>query len=95
MSSHRSARSPLRTVSGVLAGGLVVLTVALGVAWFVATRTGSPGPAPGFLAWHAVAATVALGAQLRADRDPDRAGSVAAGVVVLISVAVPAVLWLS
>ncbi len=95
MTGHRTPRSPLRAVSGVLAGGLVVLALTLGVAWVLATRTGSPGPAPGFLLWHGVAAMVALGAQLRADRAPDRGGSLAAGVVVLISVVVLAGLWLS
>lgn len=85
----------LRAVSGVLAGGLVVLAVALGVAWVVATRTGSPGPAPAFLAWHAIAAGAALVAQVRADRAPDGRGAVPALAVVVISVAVLAVLWLA
>ena len=40
-------RRMLRGVSGVLAGGLVGLVVVLAVAWFVATRIGSPGPGSG------------------------------------------------
>lgn len=87
--------SVLRRVSGVLAGGLVVLAVALGVAWVVATRTGSPGPAPGFLAWHAIAAVAAVVAQVRADRAPDGRGAGPALAVVVISVVVLAVLWLA
>lgn len=87
--------SVLRRVSGVLAGGLVVLAVALGVAWVVATRTGSPGPAPGFLAWHAIAAVAAVAAQVRADRAPDGRGAGPALAVVVISVVVLAVLWLA
>lgn len=82
-------------MSGVLAGGLLALAVALGVVWVVATRTGEPGPAPALLLWHAVAAVVALGAQVRADRRADRGGAIAAGVVVLISVVVLLALWLS
>lgn len=89
------AVSVLRRVSGVLAGGLVVLAVALGVAWVVATRTGSPGPAGSFLAWHAVAAVAALVAQVRADRAPDGRGAAPALAVVVISVVVLATLWLA
>ena len=85
----------LRRISGVLAGGLVVLAVALGVAWVVATRSGSPGPAPGFLAWHALAAVAAVVAQVRADRAPDGRSTVPALLVVVISVVVLAALWLA
>lgn len=96
------SRASLRAVSGVLAGGLVVLAVALGVAWVVATRTGSAGPRPGFLFWHGCAAVAAVGLQLRADRAPARrmagrdvGGIVAALAVVAISAVVLAALWLS
>lgn len=90
-------RSPLLVLSGVLAGGLVVLAVALGVAWVVATRTGSPGPAGSFLAWHALAAVVAVVAQVRADRGASTAGGpiVASLVVVAVAVLVLAALWLA
>ncbi|GAA3221726.1 hypothetical protein GCM10017691_07010 [Pseudonocardia petroleophila] len=87
--------SALRRVSGVFAGGLVVLAVALGVAWVVSTRTGSPGPAGDFLAWHGVAAVAAVVAQVRADRARDGRGVGAALVVLLISAAVLAALWLA
>ncbi|MDN5931252.1 MAG: hypothetical protein L0I24_09350 [Pseudonocardia sp.] len=85
----------LRRVSGVLAGGLVVLAVALGAAWLVATRTGSPGPLPAFLAWHGIAAVAALVAQVRADRAPDGRGAGPALAVIVISVVVLGALWLA
>lgn len=86
----------LRGLSGLLAGGLVVLALALGVAWVVATRTGAPGPAPSFLAWHAVAAVVAVVAQVRADRAADGGhGAGAALAVVGVSAVVLAALWLA
>ncbi|WP_300010046.1 hypothetical protein [Pseudonocardia sp.] len=81
----------LRGLSGVLAGGLVVLALALGLAWVVATRVGSPGPAPWLLAWHALAAVAAVVLQVRADR----AGPAAAVGVLAISAAVLGVLWLA
>lgn len=85
----------LRRVSGVFAGGLVVLAVALGVAWVMATRTGEPGPDGAFLAWHAVAAVAAVVAQVRADRAPAGRGAGAAALVLLISGVVLAALWLA
>jgi hypothetical protein len=85
------SRALLRGFTGVLAGGLVVLALALGVAWVVATRTGSPGPAPWFLVWHALAAVAAVALQVRADR---RSPLAALGVLG-ISAAVLGVLWLA
>ena len=73
----------------------MALAVALGAVWFVATRTGEPGPAPGLLFWHGVAALAAVVAQVRADRTADRGGSVAAVLVMVISVVVLLALWLS
>ncbi len=84
--------SVLRGFTGVLAGGLVVIAVALGVAWVAATNTGSAGPAPGLLAWHAVAAVAAVVAQVRADRG-GRGTAVAVCAVLVISAAVLGVLW--
>lgn len=84
----------LRVLTGLLAGGLVVLLIALGVAWFVAGRAGAPGPGPGLLAWHAVAAVVAVLAQRHADRRPGRDGTPAALAVLGVTVAVLAFLWI-
>jgi hypothetical protein len=100
--SARPRRSFLRSVSGVLAGGIVVLAIGLGVAWVLAGRYGTQGPAGDFLAWHGVAAVVVIGAQLRADgtiggrhageRDP--MGAVAALLVLLVAVLL-GTLWFS
>ena len=85
----------LRAVSGVLAGGLVALLLVLGAAWFVARQTGTPGPGPDILAWHAAAAVVAVLAQRHADRHPGAGGPLAALVVTAVAAAVLAVLWLA
>lgn len=84
----------LRALSGLLAGGLVVLAVALAVAWFVAMNSGSPGPGPSTLFWHGGSAVVAVLAQRHADRHRDAGGTTAAVAVVGITVAVLAVQWL-
>ncbi len=99
--SRRGARgswprgSWLRAITGLLAGGLVALTVALVVAWIVADRIGSPGPGPGTLVWHGVAAIGAVVAQRQADRRTGALGWAAMAVVVTISAAVLAVQWLA
>jgi hypothetical protein len=85
----------LRALSGVLAGGLVALLVALCVAWFVTGRTGASGPGPAVLAWHALAAVAAVFAQRRADRDAGRNGALAAVAVIGITAAVLAAQWLA
>jgi hypothetical protein len=91
----RPTASWLRTLSGLLAGGLVTLAVALGLAWVIADRTGSPGPGPDTLIWHGSAAVTAVLVQRHADRRPGVVGVVAAGVVVAITVVVLAVQWLA
>jgi hypothetical protein len=92
--SRRPSSWP-RTLTGLLAGGLVALALALVVAWFVADRIGSPGPGPGTLTWHAVAAVAAVLAQVQADRRGGRPGVLAMSAVVLITVVVLAVQWLA
>lgn len=84
----------LRGFSGVLAGGLVVLVLALGAAWVVAERNGTPGPGASTLLWHAGAAFVAVLAQRQADRRPGAAGTVAALAVVAITAALVTAQWL-
>lgn len=92
---HRTGRTAgwLRALSGLLAGGLVVLAVALGVAWIVAMAGGSSGPGPSTLFWHGGSAVVAVLAQRHADRHRDTGGTVAAVAVVAVTVAVVAVQW--
>ena len=71
-------RSLLRGLSGVLVGGLVALALVLLAGWFYADRTGLPGPGPGMLAGHLVAAVAAVTAQVWVDRRTDRTGTLAA-----------------
>jgi hypothetical protein len=91
----RRARSWPRTISGLLAGGLVGLAVALAVGWVLADRTNSPGPGPSTLIWHGLAAVAAVAAQSQADRRRGLGGAVAASAVVVITVVVLAAQWLA
>jgi hypothetical protein len=85
----------LRVVSGVLAGGLVALALALVVAALLARRAGTPGPGASTLVWHAAAAVTAIAAQSFADRRGDRAGTVASLVVLAVTAAAVGALWLA
>jgi hypothetical protein len=85
----------LRGFTGLLAGGLVVLVVALTVAWAVAERFGTPGPGTGTLAWHAGAAVAAVVAQRQADRRPGTPGVLAAVAVLVITGVLLVVQWLA
>ncbi|BCK53487.1 hypothetical protein [Nocardia wallacei] len=58
----------LRAVSGVVAGGLVMLTLVLFGAAFMGDRRGFPGPGTEMLAWHIGLALMAVAAQIFADR---------------------------
>lgn len=84
----------VRALSGLLAGGLVVLVLALLAAWFVADRRGAPGPGVGTLAWHIAAAVLAVAGQWHADHHPGRDGTVAALLVIGVTSVVLAVQWL-
>lgn len=84
----------LRGLSGLLAGGTLLLAVALCVAWFVATRTGTGGPGPRTLAWHGGAAVIAVLGQRYADRHLDVRGTIASFAVVAVTSAVLAAQWL-
>jgi hypothetical protein len=88
-------RSWLRALSGVLAGGLVALALALAVAALLAGRAGTPGPGASTLVWHAAAAIAAVAAQSFADRRGDRAGTVGALVVLAVTAAAVGALWLA
>jgi glucose-6-phosphate-specific signal transduction histidine kinase len=85
----------LRGLSGLLAGGLVILLVTLGVAWYVADQAGSSGPGAQTLVWHAVAAVAAVIAQRYADRHRDTRGVLAAGAVIVIAAVLLTVEWLA
>jgi hypothetical protein len=94
-SRHRVRRTGvLRSLSGVLAAGMVALVAALVVAYVVALREGSPGPGAATLLVHAGTAVAAVVAQVFADRTPGPRGAlVATGVIVLVG-AVLTVEWL-
>lgn len=84
----------VRALSGLLAGGLVVLVLALLAAWFVADGRGAPGPGASTLGWHIAAAVLAVIGQWQADRRPGRDGTVAALLVIGVTSAVLAAQWL-
>jgi hypothetical protein len=94
-SISRPPRSWPRTISGLLAGGLVALALALVVAWFVADEVGSPGPGPGMMIWHGVAAVLAVLAQVQADRRRGLPGLLAMAAVLVLTTVVLAVQWLA
>lgn len=83
----------VRGFTGLLAGGLVALVLALGVAWVIADAQGAPGPGPVRMVGHLVAAVVAVAAQRYADRHLDGRGVVATVVVVAVTAAVLVVAW--
>jgi cobalamin biosynthesis protein CobD/CbiB len=83
----------VRGFTGLLAGGLVALVLALGVAWVIADAEGAPGPGPVRMVGHLVAAVVAVAAQRYADRHHDGRGAVAALVVLAVTVAVLLIAW--
>jgi hypothetical protein len=93
---HRAPRSGgfLRGLSGVLAGGLVALCVALVVAWGVALREGSPGPGAAVLVVHAVGAVGVVAVQRYADRTPGPRGVLAALATIVVVAAVLVYEWL-
>jgi hypothetical protein len=84
----------LRGLSGVLAGGLVALTLVLLAGWFYADRLGLPGPDRGVVVGHVVAAVVVVVAQVWVDRRPDRTGTLAAAALAALVVAGLAFAWL-
>jgi hypothetical protein len=81
----------LRGLSGLVAGGLTALTVALFAIWLA---TGSAGPGPSTLAWHAGGTVVAIAGQVYADRRAGARGTLAALGVIAVSAGVLAVQWL-
>lgn len=94
MGGGGKAGARLRGFTGLLAGGLVMLVVALLAAWAVAERFGTPGPGTGTLVWHACAAVAAVIAQRQADRRPGMPGVLAAVAVLVVTVVLLAVQWL-
>jgi len=90
----RPRRSLLRGLSGLLVGGLVALTLVLVAGWFYADHTGLPGPGPGMLIGHVVAAVAAVAAQVWVDRRTDPVGRLAAAALAALVAGGLAVVWL-
>ncbi|MFE3541947.1 hypothetical protein ACFXK0_03115 [Nocardia sp. NPDC059177] len=80
----------VRGISGILAGGVVVLLCVVVVAAMVGARRDFPGPGAESLTWHVVAAVVVVGAQLLADRGRGLA-ALSGSVIVVITTGV--LLW--
>jgi ABC-type uncharacterized transport system permease subunit len=92
--SRPRRRSLLRDLSGVLAGGLVALTLVLLAGWFYADRLGLPGPDRSVVVGHCVAAVAVVIAQVWVDRRTDRTGTLAAAALAALVVVGLALVWL-
>ena len=77
-------------LSGVLAGGLVALAIAVCFAQWLAAASNRPGPGTPAVAGHVVAALAAVGLQLVAERSRGRSAVLAAWAMPIIVVSV---LW--
>ena len=82
----------LRGLSGVLAGGLVALAVAVCAAQWLAGTSGRPGPGVAEVVKHVVAALAAVVLQVVADRLRGPLVALVSGSVLMI---VAGVLWFS
>lgn len=82
--------SALHELSGVLAGGLVALAIAVCVAQWLASTSGRPGPGMAAIVGHVVAALVAVVLQLAAERVLDRTAALASSSVLVLTAGV---LW--
>jgi hypothetical protein len=80
----------LRGLSGVLAGGLVALAIAVCAAQWLASQSGRPGPGMAAVVGHVVAAASAVVLQLAAERSLGRSAALASGSVLVLTVGV---LW--
>lgn len=74
----------------MLAGGLVMLAIAVCVAQWLAATSGRPGPGVGPVAGHVIAAAAAVVLQLAADRCRGRSAALAAYSIVALTACV---LW--
>jgi hypothetical protein len=85
----------VRGLSGLLAGGLVVLALAVIAAWVIAQQRAVPGPSAATVAGHVVGAAGSTLVQGAADRRGGAAAIGAALAVVLVTAVVLAVEWLA
>lgn len=89
-SIRRRPRDPwvarmLRGLSGVVSGGVVVLTVAVIVAAYLATNRDFPGPGAESIAAHVVVSVLAVGLQIFADRRRAAASVLASGLILALT----------
>ncbi|SHK91358.1 hypothetical protein SAMN05443637_11490 [Pseudonocardia thermophila] len=84
----------VRGCTGLLAGGLVAMLLALSLAWLIAAGHDAPGPGLGRIGGHLVAAVVAVAAQRYADRHPGVRGLLGSAVVLLTTVLLLALAWI-
>ncbi|WP_278263250.1 hypothetical protein [Nocardia sp. AG03] len=80
----------IRGISGIVAGGVVVLLCVVAGAAVMGARRDFPGPGVESLGWHVVAAVVVVGAQLVADRGRGLA-ALSGSAIVLVTAGV--LLW--
>ncbi|MFD6388983.1 hypothetical protein ACWF9G_26735 [Nocardia sp. NPDC055029] len=73
----------LRGLSGIVAGGVVVLLCVVAGAAVIGSRRDFPGPGAESLTWHVLAAIVVVGAQVFADRRRGLATFTGAAVVLV------------
>ncbi len=90
MTALRQAERVSRGLSGVLAGGLVVLAIAVCLAQWLASTSDRPGPGIAPVAGHVVAAAAAVALQQAADRSRGRSAALASYSIVVLTAAV---LW--
>jgi len=80
----------LRAFSGVIAGGVVVLTLVVIGAAVVGRERDFPGPGSESIVWHVATAILVVAAQVQADR---RRGVVAVAMSIVIIAATVLLLW--
>lgn len=88
----QSARSDggrvVRGLSGMVAGGLVALAIAVCVAQWLSSMSGRPGPGMVTVAGHVAAALAAVGLQLVAERTLGRNAALASWAVLVLAVGI-------
>ncbi|WP_327141924.1 hypothetical protein [Nocardia sp. NBC_01327] len=80
----------LRGLSGIVAGGTVVLAATVVGASIIGAQRGFPGPGTADLAWHVCAGLLVVAAQIFADR---RQGITALFGVLVVFIVAGSLLW--
>jgi hypothetical protein len=90
MTALRLSVRAARGLSGLLAGGLVALAIAVCAAQWLAGVSGRPGPGMAAVVGHVAAALATVALQLMADRFRGTFAALASGSVLVIAAGV---LW--